>query len=58
MGYWGVVCVLTYLLIDMVHGSGKEVSKGVGGSCIKVLVLHLGTPQTGKASYQLAVCRH
>lgn len=24
---WGVVCVLTYLLIGVVHGSGKEISK-------------------------------
>lgn len=60
MGYgvWGVVCVLTYLLIGMVHGSGKEISKGISGGCIKVLALHLGTPQAGKASYQLAISRH
>jgi hypothetical protein len=58
MGVWGVACVLTYLLIGMVHGSGKEVSKGVRGSCIKVLTLHLGTPQAGKASYQLTISRY
>ncbi len=60
MGYgvWGVVCVLTYLLIGMVHGSGKEVSKGVCGSCSKVLTLHLGTPQAGKASYQLTISQY
>ena len=42
------VTKLAYLLISMVHGSGKKVSKGVSGSCIKILALHLGTPQTGK----------
>ena len=52
----GVVHVLTYLLIGVVHGSGEEIGKGGRGSCsIKLLTLHPGTPQTGKVGYQLPI---
>ena len=58
MGYgeWGVVRVLTYLLIGVVHGSGEEIGKGARRSCsIKLLTLHPGTPQAGKVGYQLPI---